>query len=122
MGEEKSYHLVSMPMDLIFDRPASAEGEIDHTLRPKMLAEFVGQRSVRYNLRVFIDAAKGRGEHLEHVLFHGGPGLGKTTLAHILGNELGVKVHATTGPALERAGDMAAILTNIGPREILFID
>jgi Holliday junction DNA helicase RuvB len=102
--------------------PKNQDTVVDHTLRPKTMKEFVGQAQLCENLRVFIEAAKQRSEHLEHVLFHGGPGLGKTTLAHILGNELSVKVHATTGPALERAGDMAAMLTNIGPREILFID
>ena len=94
----------------------------DHNLRPRKLKEFVGQKKLKENLDVFLQAASQRKESLEHVLFYGGPGLGKTTLAYILGNEIETKVHTTTGPALERVGDMAAILTNLGPRDILFID
>jgi Holliday junction DNA helicase RuvB len=95
---------------------------LENALRPKKLEEFVGQQKLVSNLKVFVEATAQRHEPLEHVLLHGGPGLGKTTLAHILGNELGVHVHATTGPTLERAGDLAAILTNLSPRDILFID
>jgi Holliday junction DNA helicase RuvB len=91
-------------------------------LRPRTLAEFVGQGEVRRNLEIAITAAKGRGEALDHILVHGPPGLGKTTLAYIIANELGVGIKATSGPVIERSGDLAALLTNLQPREVLFID
>ena len=92
------------------------------SLRPGRLAEFVGQRQLRANLEVFIRAAQHRGEALDHVLFHGPPGLGKTTLAQIVARELGVGFRATSGPVIVRAGDLAAVLTNLQPRDVLFID
>jgi Holliday junction DNA helicase RuvB len=92
------------------------------SLRPQTLAEFVGQQSSRENLAVFIQAASTRGEALDHVLLHGPPGLGKTTLAQIVARELGVGFRATSGPVIQRAGDLAAILTNLQPRDVLFID
>ena len=92
------------------------------SIRPLALDEFVGQRQLRDNLRVFIDAAKSRREALDHVLFFGPPGLGKTTLAQIVARELGVGFRATSGPVIQRAGDLAALLTNLQPRDILFID
>jgi Holliday junction DNA helicase RuvB len=92
------------------------------SLRPQRLEEFIGQRQVRANLRVFVDAARGRGDALDHVLLHGPPGLGKTTLAQIVARELGVGFRATSGPVIARAGDLAAILTNLQPRDVLFID
>ena len=98
------------------DDPAEA------SLRPQTLAEFVGQRASRENLRVFIQAARGRAEAMDHVLLHGPPGLGKTTLAQIVARELGVGFRATSGPVIQRAGDLAAILTNLQPRDVLFID
>jgi Holliday junction DNA helicase RuvB len=94
----------------------------DRSLRPVRFDDFVGQNKIKENLRVFIDAAKGRGEALDHVLFCGPPGLGKTTLAIIIAHELGVDIKATSGPVLERAGDLAAILTNLQERDVLFID
>jgi Holliday junction DNA helicase RuvB len=97
------------------DRPEVA-------LRPLVLDDFVGQRQVRENLRVFIAAAKGRGEALDHVLFHGPPGLGKTTLAQIVAAEMGAGFRATSGPIIQRAGDLAALLTNLQPHDVLFID
>jgi Holliday junction DNA helicase RuvB len=86
------------------------------------LEEYVGQEEMKKNLRVFIEAAKGRSDALDHVLFHGSPGLGKTSLAHIIARELGVSITSTSGPVIERPGDLAAILTSLGPRDVLFID
>jgi len=100
--------------------PEEAVYEAD--IRPRMLDEYIGQTKVKENLRVFIEAAKERREPLDHVLLYGPPGLGKTTLAHILGNELGVEVMGTSGPAMERSGDLAAILTNLEERGVLFVD
>jgi Holliday junction DNA helicase RuvB len=95
---------------------------LEASLRPRRLAEFVGQQQARENLSIFIQAARERGEALDHVLFSGPPGLGKTTLAQIVARELGVNFRATSGPVLVRAGDLAAILTNLEPRDVLFID
>ena len=94
----------------------------DAALRPKRLAEFIGQASARDNLRIFIEAARARGEAMDHALFFGPPGLGKTTLAQILAAELGVGFRATSGPVVAKAGDLAALLTNLEPRDVLFID
>ncbi len=91
-------------------------------IRPQQLEEFIGQKTLRENLRVFVDAARNRGEALDHVLFHGPPGLGKTTLARIVANELGVGFRETSGPVLVKAGDLAAMLTNLDERDVLFID
>ncbi|MBI3159048.1 MAG: Holliday junction branch migration DNA helicase RuvB [Chloroflexi bacterium] len=98
------------------------DDRLDQTLRPQSLAELIGQESVRENLQILIEAARKRGEPLDHVLFYGPPGLGKTTLAHILANEMGVNIKITAGPAIERQGDLAAILTNLRESDILFID
>jgi Holliday junction DNA helicase RuvB len=95
-------------------------GEV--SLRPRVLDEYIGQEELKRNLRVFIEAAKGRSDALDHVLFHGSPGLGKTSLAHIIANELGVNITSTSGPVIERPGDLAAILTSLQPRDVLFID
>ena len=98
------------------------EKVFDATLRPKSLKDYIGQNAIKGNLKVFIDAAKGRGEALDHVLFCGPPGLGKTTLAYIIANELNVNIKTTSGPVIERAGDLAAILTNLEEHDVLFID
>ena len=95
---------------------------IEVSLRPGTLADYIGQQQIKDNLTIFLQAAKQRGEPIEHVLLHGGPGLGKTTLAHIIAKEMGVNIRVTSGPAIERAGDLAAILTNLGEGDILFID
>jgi Holliday junction DNA helicase RuvB len=96
--------------------------EIDRTLRPKRLADYLGQQRVKENLAVLIEAAAGRNEPLDHILLSGPPGLGKTTLGGVIANELGVHLRTTSGPAIERAGDLAAILTNLEERDVLFID
>ena len=96
--------------------------DIDVSLRPKSLDEFIGQQAARENLKIFIEAAKGRGEALDHVLFVGPPGLGKTTLAQIMAHELGVNFRSTSGPVIAKAGDLAALLTNLEERDVLFID
>ncbi len=103
-------------------REAKTADAPEAALRPQRLEDFVGQEAVRANLRVFVEAAKARGEALDHVLFHGPPGLGKTTLAQIVARELGVGFRATSGPVIQRAGDLAALLTNLQPRDVLFID
>ena len=101
---------------------AGEDGRLDLSLRPKRLPDFIGQPQIVSNLRTFIDAAKKRNEPLDHVLLSGPPGLGKTTLAHIIANEMGVGIRATSGPAIERKGDIAAILTALEPGDVLFID
>ena len=105
-----------LPMD-----PQELEDEDDRTLRPQSLDEFVGQEALKENLRIFVEAAKRRGEPLDHVLLAGPPGLGKTSLSRILASEMGVNIHTTSGPTLERAGDMAAILTNLEHGELVAV-
>jgi Holliday junction DNA helicase RuvB len=102
--------------------PQDSESGFERGLRPASLEEFVGQERLKENLKVFIEAASKRGESLDHVLFYGPPGLGKTTLAHIMARELGVNIKSTSGPVLEKQGDLAAILTNLGEGDILFVD
>ena len=113
--------------DVPADRPISAEATredevAERAIRPRRLSEYVGQGKVRAQLEIFIGAARQRAEALDHVLVFGPPGLGKTTLAHIIAAELGVSLRQTSGPVLERPGDLAAILTNLQPRDVLFVD
>src|SRR5687767_8015402 len=110
------------------DRPLAAgvltvaEVAVETSLRPRFLTEYIGQQSVKQNLEILLAAASQRGEAADHVLLYGPPGLGKTTLANIIARELGANLHATSGPAIERPGDLAAILTNLEERDVLFID
>ncbi|OWJ76938.1 MULTISPECIES: Holliday junction branch migration DNA helicase RuvB [Haematobacter] len=114
---------MSMPDPTLRPEPLPEDSsETDRALRPQLLDEFIGQAEARANLRIFIEAARMRGEAMDHTLFHGPPGLGKTTLAQIMARELGVGFRMTSGPVLAKAGDLAAILTNLEPRDVLFID
>jgi len=99
-----------------------SEEKLENSLRPKLLQEYVGQDKVKENLKVYIEAAKKRGEPLDHVLLYGPPGLGKTTLANIISNEMNSNIKITSGPAIEKAGDLAALLTNLSEFDVLFID
>jgi Holliday junction DNA helicase RuvB len=111
-----------MEQDVLSLKPTEEDVQYEATLRPKFLHEYTGQERLKENLRVFIEAAKGRSEALDHVLFCGPPGLGKTTLAYITSHELGVNIKASSGPVIERAGDLAALLTNLSERDVFFID
>jgi Holliday junction DNA helicase RuvB len=101
---------------------SASDKEFERAIRPAQFTEFQGQQQVLENLMVFVHAAKGRGEALDHVLLHGPPGLGKTTLSHIIGNEMGVNVRVTSGPVIDKPGDLAGLLTNLEPHDVLFID
>lgn len=113
----------AQPQRIVAAQTASAQEELlERALRPKTLDDYIGQDKAKEQLAIFIQAAKKRGEALDHVLLFGPPGLGKTTLAHIIAKELGVNLRQTSGPVLERAGDLAALLTNLDPHDVLFID
>lgn len=113
---------MSEQSDRLMNPQPQAEDRLDQALRPRLLDDLIGQQRVKENLAILIDAARGRSEPLDHVLFYGPPGLGKTTLAHILSNEMDVNIKITSGPAVERPGDLAAILTNLRLGDVLFID
>jgi Holliday junction DNA helicase RuvB len=117
MTEEKD-----LAARLVSPDPVDEDARFDSTLRPGLLLDYVGQESVKANLRVAIEAAKARGESLDHILLYGPPGLGKTSLAYVIGREMGVSIRSTSGPVIERPGDLAALLTNLEQGDVLFID
>jgi len=115
-------HVMSDSRQRPLDPEAKPDDRVDNALRPQKLGDLIGQDQVKENLGILISAARGRSEALDHVLFYGPPGLGKTTLAHVVANEMGVNIKVTSGPAIERAGDLAAILTNLRAGDVLFVD
>ena len=107
---------------LITSSMREEDAKIEYSFRPHFLDDYIGQDAVKEHMRIYIEAAKNRGEPLDHALLYGPPGLGKTTLAGIIANEMGVSLRVTSGPAISHAGDLAALLTNLAPGDVLFID
>ncbi len=121
-GKTRNHKASAPPERLISGAAQQEDDSADLSLRPRRLSDFVGQNSIKDNLSIAIQAAKMRGESLDHVIIYSPPGLGKTTLSHVIANEMEVNIKVTSGPAIERAGDMAAILTGLQPGDVLFID
>src|SRR3989338_917385 len=109
-----------MEIERLITPSSTSDESTEITLRPQVLNEYIGQKKIKENLLLFLEAAKQRGDALDHVLLSGPPGLGKTTLAHIIAHEMGTQIHSITGPNIEKKGDIAAILTNLQPNDVLF--
>src|ERR1041385_6240447 len=120
MSTDETSRILSQEIDS--SEEGRGEQNLEKSLRPSFIGEYIGQKRVKENLSLFMEAARGRGDALDHVLLAGPPGLGKTTLAHIIAHEMGTQLHAVTGPNVEKKGDLAAILTNLQPGDVLFID